>query len=131
MEAASRRWPGLGYEQVRGLSDRLISRYLRTQRRGMRRFFAENGFYHLAARMDEIRRSRQGMLAKNQMFQEVLNAYAVERTRETTPVAGDGSVVLQRVPVPADDGADSGGSDAGASVQALAPDGSAGPVIEE
>ncbi len=75
-EAMQQRWPGFGYEPVRGLANRHISRYLRTQRKNMRRFFQERGLFALADRMDQIRNSRQGMLAKNRMFQEVLDLYA-------------------------------------------------------
>jgi hypothetical protein len=76
MTEAQTRWPTFGYVQVPGLANRLISRYLRTQRKNMRRFFEERGLYTLVDRMNQIRNSRQGMLAKNRMFQEVLNEYA-------------------------------------------------------
>lgn len=76
MSEQQARWPGFGYEPVRGLANRYISRYLRTQRKNMRRFFQERGLYALAERMNQIRNSRQGMLAKNLMFQAVLNDYA-------------------------------------------------------
>jgi hypothetical protein len=55
-----------------------IGRYLRTQRKNMLRFFQERGLFDLASRMTQIRNSRQGMLAKNKMFQEVLNSYAAQ-----------------------------------------------------
>jgi hypothetical protein len=71
-----KRWAEFGYEPVRGLANRHISRYLRTQRKNMRRFFQERGLYTLLDRMNQIRNSRQGMLAKNLMFQKVLNDYA-------------------------------------------------------
>ena len=91
------RWPSFGYEPVPGLANRHISRYLRTQRKNMRRFFAERGLYVLLDRMDQIRNSRQGMLAKNRMFQEVLNSYAKLTTPTVTPsVPGS---VLQPAPV--------------------------------
>jgi hypothetical protein len=66
----------MGYRQVPGLANRLIARYLRSQRKNMRRLFQERGLYKLAERMNQIRNSRQGMLAKIKMFQEVLNPYA-------------------------------------------------------
>lgn len=72
----------LGYEPVGPIVNRLLARYLRTQRKNMRRFFAERGLFDLADRMKQIRKSRQGMLAKNSMFQKVLNEYA----QLTTPV---------------------------------------------
>jgi hypothetical protein len=76
-QQAKTQWPGFKYEPVRGLMNRHISRYLRIQRKNMRRFFSERGFSHLAARLDEIRKdSAMGMLEKNRKFQEILNAYA-------------------------------------------------------
>jgi len=42
----------------------------------MLRFFQDRGLYTLANRMKQIRNSRQGMLAKNRYFQEVLNEYS-------------------------------------------------------
>jgi hypothetical protein len=77
------RWPSFGYIQVPGLANRLISRYLRTQRKNMRRFFQERGLFTLLDRMNQIRNSRQGMLAKNRMFQEVLNLYAAQNSMHT------------------------------------------------
>ena len=75
-EMKSTPFASLGYEPVPGLANRLISRYLRAQRKNMRRFFQERGLYTLVDRMNQIRKSRQGMLEKNQMFQAVLNDYA-------------------------------------------------------
>jgi hypothetical protein len=69
-------WAGMGYEPVGAIVNKLLARYLRTQRKNMRRFFQERGLFTLADRMDQIRKSRQGMLAKNRMFQDVLNDYA-------------------------------------------------------
>jgi hypothetical protein len=69
-------WAGLQYEPVRGLVERQIARYLRTQRRNMRRFFREKGYLDLAARLDEIRRDpTRNFMRKNRAFQEVLNEY--------------------------------------------------------
>lgn len=83
MTEAQTRWPTFGYVQVPGLANRLISRYLRTQRKNMRRFFQERGLYTLLDRMNQIRNSKQGMMAKNRMFQEVLNSYAKLSTPAT------------------------------------------------
>jgi len=69
-------WAGMGYEPVGAIVNKLLARYLRTQRKNMRRFFQERGLFTLADRMDQIRKSRQGMLEKNRMFQKVLNDYA-------------------------------------------------------
>lgn len=97
MTEAQTRWPTFGYVQVPGLANRLISRYLRTQRKNMRRFFEERGMFVLADRMKQIRKSRQGMLAKNRMFQQVLNDYS----KLTTPTAVQSipGSVLQSAPV--------------------------------
>jgi hypothetical protein len=95
------RWPSFGYQQVPGLANRHISRYLRTQRKNMLRFFQERGLYTLADRMSQIRKSTQGMIAKNRMFQEVLNSYAKLATPATaSSVPGS---VLQSAPVAATD----------------------------
>lgn len=84
METGKPKWAGLGYEQVPGLANRIIARYLRGQRRNMERFFTDRGLYDSADRMRQIRLSRQGMMAKNRMFQEVLNEYA----RRASPTVG-------------------------------------------
>jgi hypothetical protein len=90
------KWAGLGYEQVPGLANRIIARYLRGQRRNMERFFTERGLFESADRMRQIRLSRQGMMAKNRMFQEVLNEYArraspAVATSEASDLEGQGS----------------------------------------
>ena len=75
---------------------KLMARYLRTQRKNMRRFFQERGLYTLVDRMNQIRNSRQGMLAKNRMFQEVLNEYSkLANPQAVTSVPGS---VLQAPP---------------------------------
>jgi hypothetical protein len=79
----------LGYEPVGPIVTRLLARYLRTQRKNMRRFFQERNLFELADRMNQIRKSRQGMLAKNRYFQQVLHEYA----KLTTP-----PVVASHVP---------------------------------
>jgi hypothetical protein len=90
-EPQTQRWPGFGYEQVPGLANRHISRYLRTQRKNMRRFFQERGLYAFALRMDSIRKSNQTMLEKNRRFQKVLDAYAALATQAESPkvIAGE------------------------------------------
>jgi hypothetical protein len=130
----SRPWAGLGYEQVRGLANRIIARYLRGQRRNMERFFQERGLLESAERMRQIRLSRQGMLAKNRMFQEVLGEYARGATAtasaEADSVEGSRSadmVLPAEAAVPESVGS---GSDAGGSVPVVAVEDS-GPVIEE
>jgi hypothetical protein len=133
------KWSGLGYEQVPGLANRVIARYLRGQRKNMERFFAERGMHDSAERMRQIRMSRQGMLAKNRMFQEVLNEYA-QRTTPTVgaqtedPVGsepvGAGDVGLQAAGDnrPGGSRADDGGSVPGL---AAGDDAAVEPVIEE
>jgi hypothetical protein len=91
-------WPGFQYQPVRGLTDKLIARYLRTQRKNMRRFFQERGLFVLADRMNQIRNSRQGMMAKNLMFQKVLDAYA-KLTTPATAVTQVPGAILQSPPV--------------------------------
>src|SRR5208337_963244 len=88
MTEPQKRWPGFNYEPVPGLMNRHISRYLRTQRKNMLRFFQERGLYVLAERMSQIRKSRQGMMAKNRMFQGVLNDYAALTMPARAPVPG-------------------------------------------
>lgn len=73
-------WASFGYEPVGAIVNKLLARYLRTQRKNMKRFFEERGLYALADRMKQIRKSRQPMLAKNRMFQDVLNQYAPQLT---------------------------------------------------
>ena len=140
METGKPKWAGLGYEQVPGLANRIISRYLRGQRKNMERFFAERGLHDSADRMRQIRLSRQGMMAKNQMFQEVLNEYARRASPTVVPEANDQRAVSVLDPSSTDavavqgQGADAGGDGvhAGAGVQELAvEDGRSAVVIEE
>jgi hypothetical protein len=139
--AEAQRWPGFGYVQVPGLANRLISRWLRTQRKNMRRFFVERGLIDLADRMDRIRKSNKGMMEKNRAFQKVLDDYAkLANPAGATPVAaveasdqqvpGDTAVAVQPAGLVA---ADSSGSreDDGAGVQELASDDGVGLVVEE
>jgi hypothetical protein len=81
MTEQTKPWASFGYEPVGPIVNKLLARYLRTQRKNMLRFFQERGLFALADRMNQIRKSRQGMLAKNRRFQGVLNDYA----KLTTP----------------------------------------------
>jgi hypothetical protein len=90
-------WSEFKYEPVGAITMKLIARYLRTQRKNMRRVFEERGLYALADRMKQIRNSRQGMLAKNRYFQEVLNEYS-KLVNPSTVTSVPGSV-LQSAPV--------------------------------
>jgi hypothetical protein len=138
------KWSGLNYEQVPGLANRIISRYLRGQRKNMERFFKERGLHDSAERMRQIRLSRQGMLAKNRMFQEVLGEYA---QRASAPgaqeAAAAGEAAHQEAaadadlgvpapvsggPVPAGNGPD---TDVGVPELAAGGEADTGPVIEE
>jgi hypothetical protein len=94
-------WERLGYEPVGYVRNKLIGRYLRTQRKNMLRFFQERGLYTLADRMNQIRNSRQGMLAKNRYFQEVLNEYS--KLANPVSVQSVPGAVLQSPPAAAED----------------------------
>jgi hypothetical protein len=83
----TKRWPAFGYVQVPGLANRLIARWLRTQRKNMRRFFVERGLIDLADRMDRIRNSNTGMMEKNRKFQAVLDSYAAQTMQAQTTVS--------------------------------------------
>jgi len=101
MTEQAQRWPSFGYQPVRGLYDRILSRYLRTQRKNMRRLFEERGMFALADRMNQIRKSRQPMRAKNRYFQEVLIDYAKLITAASSAPAGsDGPAVPGALPPP-------------------------------
>lgn len=140
------KWAGLGYEQVPGLANRIIARYLRGQRRNMERFFTDRGLYDSAERMRQIRLSRQGMLAKNRMFQEVLGEYAQRATppavagNEATDQQGAGTAGvdvphaepdLRDAGQPAADPVRSDGEVPSGSVPAVAGQDDDVPVIEE
>jgi hypothetical protein len=97
MTEAQKPFASLGYEPVGPIVNRILARYLRTQRKNMRRFFEERGLYTLADRMKQIRKSKQGMMAKNRMFQHVLNEYsALANPSISRTVPGS---VLQSPPV--------------------------------
>ena len=97
MTEATKPWASFGYEPVGAIVNRLLARYLRAQRKNMRRFFQERGMYVLADRMNQIRKSRQGMLAKNRMFQEVLNDYSKIANPVVAPTVP--GAVLQSPPI--------------------------------
>lgn len=129
---AEARWPGFGYVQVPGLANRFIARWLRTQRKNMTRFFYDRGLLDLALRMEQIKASRQGMMAKNRMFQKVLDDYskiANPAVGTTAPAAAEAAPVQEGGSVVLPDGADSNqpgdGDHGGGPV-----DGSGVPVVE-
>jgi hypothetical protein len=94
MSEQVKRWAGFGYEPVGPIVNKLLARYLRTQRKNMLRFFQERGMFKLVERMKQIRNSRQGMLAKNRYFQQVLNEYSETARPSLQPspaIAGESS----------------------------------------
>jgi hypothetical protein len=101
---ATQPWSGFKYQPVRGLTDRRIARYLRTQRKNMRRFFAERGMFDELEQMERIRKSRQGTVAKNEMFREVLDQYAAQTVQARAPIQGQ-MEPLQNVRAPANQSA--------------------------
>jgi hypothetical protein len=125
------RWPGFKYMPVPARMNRHISRYLRGQRKNMRRFFTERGFWHLAVRLDEIRKDSAGsMMEKNRKFQEILNDYAKAMAppgATTVPTPGP------ETNTPKDEGSAAldvraGGDGAGGSRE---DDGGSVPIVEE
>jgi hypothetical protein len=86
----------MGYEPVGAVVNKLVARYLRTQRKNMLRLFQERGLYKLADQMRQIRKSNRTMLEKNRRFQGVLNEYAAL----TQPaMVADNTSVPQSAPV--------------------------------
>lgn len=130
------KWSGLGYEPVPGLVNRHISRYLRTQRKNMRAFFAERGFFEYLERLEAIRKNpRLGMITKNRQFKRILDDYAAQVTAQRTPVAAPeaalvaeaGGVAL-RPEEPTDGGVNGAGPDAAPGVLEVAQPDGAEPV---
>ena len=132
-------WAGFKYAPVRGLMNRHIARYLRLQRKNMRRFFNERGFPMLAMRLDTIKKdSAMSMLEKNRHFQEILNAYAklvappgtaavpTPRT-EAGDLEGKGSADVVLQPGTSGDAASGAADDS----RSWEDDGGSVPVVEE
>lgn len=101
----------------------------------MLRFFTERGLLDFAERMRQIRQSCQGMMAKNRMFQEVLNRYAERATPKPAPEAAPEVGGRTRAGVDLSDQTARGGGmgiNDGASIsQVDGNDGAAGIVVEE
>ncbi len=95
MTEQQRPFASLGYEPVGPVVNRLLARYLRTQRKNMRRFFQERGLHEFALRMDSIQKSNQTMLEKNRRFQQVLNDYAKLATQAESPKVTTGETESQ------------------------------------
>ena len=102
-------WAGFGYAPVRGLVDRHVARFLRTQRKTMRRFFQERGHLDLFAQLDDLRKnSARDFRSKNTTFQRILNEYISRanpvpvQTAAVDPIAEAASTIEARgVVVPA------------------------------
>jgi hypothetical protein len=134
-------WAGLKYEPVRSLVDKQVARFLRAQRKNMRRFFLERGHLDLYAQLEELRRQpNRNFRQKNESFQRILNEH-IARTSpppasEAAPEAAVGGVVLPDTG-PVASGTDAsvqpGGdrANAGAGVQEVAGAGGDGIVIDE
>lgn len=136
-------WAGFKYEPVRGLIDRKISRFLRAQRKNMRRIFQERGHLDLFAQMDELRKhSGMNFRLKNEAFQRIMNEHIARSvpdaaaTTEAAPAAPVGDVVVRgdaAVPVAAPPlvGGSGNGADDGGGIQELAGPNGDGIVIAE
>lgn len=156
MATSGTAWPGLKYKPITAVVDRVVNRYLRTQRKNMRRFFAERGLFDQLEQLERIRKSRQGPMAKNRMFREVLDNYAklvnpaadakadlsgagaAESTSGSTPEPGAEATSAQDAERSVDvqdpvSAVPTGGAraDADSSVQRLESLDSSGAVIEE
>jgi hypothetical protein len=135
-------WKGFKYQPVRGLVDRHVARFLRTQRKNMRRFFLERGHLDLYAQLTDLRKqSNRNFIQKNQSFQRILNEH-IARSQPAAPAAEAADTGAQKLPgVPELDVRDPGsavavpgandGGDAVRGVAELASDDVNGPVIEE
>lgn len=129
-----RPWPGFKYEPVRGLMDRKISRFLRAQRKNMRRSFLQRGLLDLYAQLEEIKRNpRAGFMAKNQQFQKVMNEYIARVSAtplatgpEAAPAEGGGGLDLRArstlLGVPGQDAVAVPDADAGADAPGSVPE---------
>ena len=87
MSETDSKWRGLSYEPVRGLADRLVARWLRSQRKSIRRTLWERGHVDLAQQLEQLKQNpRQGALEKNRHFQEIMNEYISRVSSQTAPV---------------------------------------------
>ena len=91
-------WPGFRYAPVRGLRDRLLARWLRTQRKNLRRVFAERGHVDLLADLEKLKRNpRRSFLQKNRVFQRIMNEYIARVTPRTSAAAVGGEAAPEPV----------------------------------
>lgn len=98
----------------------------------MLRFFMERGLFDLAERLNQIKRSRQGMLAKNREFQKVLNEYSERATaRPATEAASSENPGDNALGLRTSGGASRDSIDAGGGVPEMASADGAGIVIAE
>lgn len=87
-------WSGLGYEPVPGLTNRIIARWLRSQRKNIRRMLEERGFVDLLGQMEELRRNpRMNFMQKNQRYQVIMNEYIAR----VSPPTGQAAPALESV----------------------------------
>jgi hypothetical protein len=69
-------WAGFKYQPIPALVNRHVARFLRTQRKNIRRFFAERGHVDLYGQLEELRKNpKLDFRAKNRIFQRVLNEH--------------------------------------------------------
>ena len=93
MTDSAQRWGGFKYEPVRGLADRLVARWLRSQRKNIRRTLWERGHVDLAQQLEQLKQNpRQGALEKNRRFQEIMNEYVSRVSSQTAPAPEGRSV---------------------------------------
>jgi hypothetical protein len=89
---------------VRDLANRYISRFLRAQRKNLRRTFAERGQLDLLAQLEELKRNpRLDFMEKNKRFQRIINEYLARTAPAPVPEAAHPAVVGNgAVELPAD-----------------------------
>lgn len=144
MSAAQVPWAGLRYKPVTPVRDRVVARWLRTQRKTMLRLFDDRGLFDLSIRLRRlVKNPTLNVMEKNRRFQEILDAYAklMRPAGEPTAAPEASSVVSEpgvEVPDSRSDGSDpigvsatGSGLDAQGSVLSVASDDRAGVVIEE
>ena len=116
-------WAGFKYEPVPGLINRHISRFLRSQRKNIRRMLAERGHTDLLDDMVALKRDPTlNFMQKNKRFQRIMNEYIARTTPVPAPeaapaeAAGDPNVGL---PAAESDGPAGAGTNIDTSVPAV------------
>jgi hypothetical protein len=89
--------------------DRKVARFLRTQRKNLRRFFQSRGMLDLYDQMEQLRKQpNRGFMQKNRSFQRIMNEYIASTNTSKAASAvvggevGSGTVVGMR-PAGSDD----------------------------